>query len=185
MYRVYPILANTHIKNKPARRERKADPTMSYNFNADDVFEMAEQIEKNGAAFYRKAADAVADADAKSFLLELAAMEVSHEKIFSDMRRELGEAEKSATVFDPQDESASYLKALADTRVFFEKEFDTTTMEAILKAAILAEKDSIVFYLGMKDLVPDNLGQSRLDDIIKEEMSHIKMLSHRLISNKA
>jgi hypothetical protein len=29
---------------------------MSYDFNADDVFEMAEQIERNGAVFYRKAA---------------------------------------------------------------------------------------------------------------------------------
>ncbi len=27
---------------------------MSYDFNADEIFEMAEQIEKNGAAFYRK-----------------------------------------------------------------------------------------------------------------------------------
>lgn len=158
---------------------------MSYDFNADDMFEMAEQIERNGAAFYRQAADAVADADAKSFLQDLAAMEDTHEKIFSDMRRGLSEAEKTATVFDPQDDSASYLKALADTRVFFEKELDTTTMEAILKAAIMAEKDSIVFYLGMKDLVPEILGQSRLDDIIKEEMSHIKLLSHRLVSKKA
>ena len=57
-------------------------------------------------------------------------------------------------------------------------------MQAILKAAILAEKDSIVFYLGMKDMVPDELGQSRLDDIIKEEMAHIKLLSRRLIATK-
>ena len=73
---------------------------------------------------------------------------------------------------------------MADTRVFFEKEIDTGSLEAILKAAILAEKDSIVFYLGMKDLVPENLGQSHLDNIIKEEMSHIKLLSHRLVANR-
>jgi rubrerythrin len=57
-------------------------------------------------------------------------------------------------------------------------------MQAILKAAVLAEKDSIVFYLGMKDLVPEGMGQSQLDDIIKEEMSHIKMLSRRLIATR-
>jgi hypothetical protein len=28
---------------------------MSYDFNAEEVFEMAIQIEANGAAFYRKA----------------------------------------------------------------------------------------------------------------------------------
>lgn len=157
---------------------------MSYDFNADDVLKMAEQIEKNGAAFYRKAAADVADPDEKTFLLDLAAMEDDHEKIFSAMRKKLTQVEKAATVFDPENEAAAYLKALADTRVFFEKEIDTASMEAILKAAILAEKDSIVFYLGMKDLVPDNLGQSRLDAIIKEEMSHIKLLSHRLVSRK-
>ncbi|BBO69264.1 rubrerythrin [Desulfosarcina alkanivorans] len=157
---------------------------MSYDFSADDVFDMAEQIEKNGAAFYRKAADNVTDADAKTFLSDLAAMEEDHEKTFSIMRNQLSGEEKAQTVFDPDGEAASYLKALADTRIFFEKEIDTTSMQAILKAAILAEKDSIVFYLGMKDLVPEGLGQSRLDDIIKEEMSHIKLLSRRLIATR-
>ncbi|MBC2711276.1 MAG: ferritin family protein [Desulfosarcina sp.] len=157
---------------------------MSYDFNAKDVFEMAEQIERNGAAFYRNAAADITDPDAKNFLLDLAAMEDDHEKTFSAMRKKLPEAEKAPTAFDPEGEAVSYLKALADTRIFFKKEIDTTSMQAILKAAILAEKDSIVFYLGMKDLVPESLGQSRLDDIIREEMSHIKLLSHRLIATK-
>lgn len=30
---------------------------MSFNFNADEIFEMAEEIERNGAKFYRKAAE--------------------------------------------------------------------------------------------------------------------------------
>ena len=157
---------------------------MSYDFNADDVFEMAEQIERNGSAFYRKAAAGVADPDAKRFLSDLAAMEDDHEKTFSTMRKKLTEAEKAQTVFDPQNEAAAYLKALADTRIFFEKEIDSSSMQAILKAAILAEKDSIVFYLGMKDMVPEDLGQSYLDKIIKEEMSHIKLLGHRLVATK-
>jgi len=157
---------------------------MSYDFNAEDIFEMAEQIERNGAIFYRNAAKGITDPDAKQFLLDLAAMEDDHEKTFAAMRKDLKGTEKEATVFDPQGDAAAYLKALADTRVFFEKELDTSSMQDILKAAILAEKDSIVFYLGMKDLVPDNLGQVRLDDIIKEEMSHIKLLSHRLIATK-
>jgi rubrerythrin len=157
---------------------------MSYNFNADDVFDMAEQIERNGALFYRQAAADVGEPDAEAFLTDLAAMEEDHEKTFSAMRKQLTEGEKASTVFDPQGESASYLKALADTRVFFEKEIDTTSLQAILKAAILAEKDSIVFYLGMKDMVPDELGQARLDDIIKAEMAHINLLSRRLIATR-
>ena len=153
---------------------------MSYDFNADDVLAMAEQMEINGGKFYRLAADSSSDAANKEFLLELAAMEDEHEKIFKAMRAELSEKEKESTVFDPNGEAGMYLRALADTRVFFEKEIDVTSMKAILTSAITAEKDSIVFYLGMKEAVADGLGKGRIDHIIKEEMGHIKLLSGKL-----
>jgi rubrerythrin len=157
---------------------------MSYDFNADDIFEMAEQIERNGARFYRQAAGEITDEAAKKLLLDFAAMEDSHEKRFAAMRAELSNAKKSTTIFDPQGEAGLYLRALADTRVFFEKEIDTSSMEIILKEAIGAEKDSIVFYLGMKELVPEALGKSKIDDIIKEEMSHIRILSKELVAQR-
>ena len=153
---------------------------MALDFNADEIFEMAEQIERNGATFYRKAADSVSGEE-KDFLLELAKMEDDHEVTFKALRKELGEKEKASTTFDPDGEAPQYLKALADSRVFFEKDLDPTEMKDILKSAIGAEKDSIVFYLGMKELVPEKLGKDKLDAIIKEEMSHIKLLSNRLV----
>ena len=58
------------------------------------------------------------------------------------------------------------------------------TMKEILKAAILAEKDSIAFYLGMKEMVPEKFGKTKIDAIIKEEMGHIKLLSYRLVALK-
>lgn len=157
---------------------------MMYDFNADDVFEIAEQLERNGATFYRKAAEATADSDARDFLLKLAAMEDDHEKTFSKMRSELKASEKASTVFDPDGDAVKYLKALADTRVFFEKPIDTSSLEAVLKDAITAEKDSIVFYLGMREAVPENLGRKRLDDVIQEEMGHIRLLSKSLTALK-
>jgi rubrerythrin len=153
---------------------------MALDFNADEIFEMAEQIEKNGAVFYRKAAENVAGEE-KDFLLELAKMEDDHEITFKSMRKELTAAQKESMTFDPDDLAPQYLKALADSRVFFEKDMDPKTMKDILKAAITAEKDSIVFYLGMKELVSEKQGKAKLDDIIKEEMSHIRLLSTRLI----
>jgi len=157
---------------------------MRYDFNADEVFEMAEQMERNGDKFYKSAAATVDDEAHKKLLLELAAMEVDHEKTFKAMRNDLKVAEKSATVFDPEGEAALYLRALVDTRVFFEKEVDVSSMENILKAAIEAEKDSIVFYLGMKNAVPEKLGQDRIEGIIKEEMGHIRLLSRELAQLK-
>ncbi len=157
---------------------------MSYDFNADDIFLMAEQIERNGAKFYRDSAEGTTDHSAKKFLLDLASMEDDHEKTFASLRAGLTGKEKESTVFDPEDESVLYLRSLADTRVFFEKDIDTSSMEEILKEAIVAEKDSIVFYLGMKDLVPEKLGKSRIDAVIKEEMQHITLLSKELVASK-
>ena len=157
---------------------------MSLDFNADEVFEIAEQIERNGAKFYRLASEGVGDENSKKFLIELAEMEDEHEKTFKILRSELTTNEKIMTTFDPEGDTEKYLRALADTRVFYEKEIDISSIEEILKKAITAEKDSIVFYLGMKDVVPVNLGKEKLDRIIKEEMDHISILSKKLLSIK-
>jgi rubrerythrin len=162
----------------------KGNITMSFDFNADDIFEMAEQLERNGAKFYRDASENVADPQSKKFLTQLSQMEEQHEKTYQAMRTSLNEKEKVATIFDPEHEAVLYLRALADTRVFFQKTIDLKSMKEILKAAIEAEKDSIVFYLGMKEVVPEGLGKNRIDGIIKEEMGHIRLLSKELVALK-
>jgi len=157
---------------------------MGIDFNADEVFEIAEQIERNGVKFYRSAAENIQDADKKKLLTDLAEMEVEHEQTFKALRSKLSVDEKVQSTFDPEGDSERYLRALADTRVFYEKDITGTSMEEILKTAITAEKDSIVFYLGMKDVVPAHLGQEKLNDIIKEEMGHIRLLSKELLNLK-
>lgn len=155
---------------------------MSYDFNADEIFSMAEQMERNGAKFYRDAAETAADPTNKEMLIGLSKMEEAHEKIFKSMRADLSSAEKASMVFDPEGEAALYLRALVDSRVFFEKDIDVNSLVDILKSAIEAEKDTIVFYLGMKEAVPKNLGRDRIEAIIKEEMGHIQMLSKELVA---
>ena len=155
-----------------------------YDFSADEVFAMAEQMEINGEKFYRNAADSVSEQANKELLIQLAEMEVNHGRIFKALRSELSAKEKETTVFDPQGEAALYLRALADTRVFFEKEMDVSSLEKIFKAALEAEKDAIVFYLGMKESIPEKYGKQKMDAIIKEEMDHIRILSKELVALK-
>ena len=155
-----------------------------YDFSADDVFAMAEQMEINGEKFYRKAAESVSEQTNKDLLIRLADMEVNHGRIFKALRSELSAKEKETNVFDPQGEAALYLRALVDTRILFKKEMDVSSLEKIFKAALEAEKDAIVFYLGIKDSVPDNLGGSKLDLIIKEEMSHVRLIGNELLKLK-
>ena len=154
---------------------------MGIDFNADEVFEIAEQIERNGAKFYRNIAEKITQDDKKKLLTDLAEMEDEHEQTFKTLRAQLSTDEKIQTTFDPEGDSERYLRALADTRVFYEKEVDTSSIKEILKSAITAEKDSIVFYLGIKNVVPTHLGKQKLDDIIKEEMEHISLLSKELL----
>ena len=159
---------------------------MSATFHVDEILEMAEEIERNGAKFYRKAADGAAGESSRDVLLNLAAMEDDHEKTFAAMRHELSAKEQAATTFDPDGQAALYLQAMADGHVFDVKTdpsevlTGSETAAEILKTAIGLEKDSIVFYLGMQDLVGKTLGRERMDDIIKEEMSHITLLSGEL-----
>jgi len=153
---------------------------------ADEIFEMAEQIERNGARFYRRAAQGVTDSRARQQLLDLAAMEDEHEKVFAGMRAELLQQEREPRVPDPYGEAILYVRGMADGTVFdvrkdpSERLTGKETMEDILKTAIGLEKDSIVFYLGIKEIVPERLSKQRIDDIIKEEMGHIAILSQEM-----
>ena len=156
---------------------------MSYDFNADEVFQMAIRIEANGARFYRKAAELQSDAENRAFLEKLASMEDGHQATFEKMKATITAAEKAATVFDPQGESAQYLAAMADTHggEGSPSAADALTgresMLEIIDIAIGLEKESILFYLGLKDLVPPRLGQEKLYDIISEERRHIIQLN--------
>jgi rubrerythrin len=157
---------------------------MAFNFNADEIFKMAEEIEQNGAAFYKEASKSVSDGHYKKLLTDLSTMELEHYNTFSLMHSSLSDKEKEPAVFDPMDESVLYLKALADSQVFYKKQIDTSSIKTILVNAIGMEKDSIVFYIGIKDLVPERLGKDKIDNIINEEKKHIRMLVKELTALK-
>ena len=161
---------------------------MKLEFSAEEIFEMAMQIERNGAKFYRQASESklAQDPQIKKLLLDLSRMEVQHEKVFASMAKELTDRERTPMVFDPENELGLYLKALADGRVV-----DTRTepaaklkglkkLEDVFAFAIGLEKDSIVFYTGMKEVVPEHLGKNRLDKIIREEIGHIAFLNREI-----
>jgi rubrerythrin len=157
---------------------------MSFVFNADEIFEMALQIERNGEKFYRDSAKRVKDSEARDLLARLADMEVEHQKVFRGMQSALTAADRKAMTYDPSNEAGLYLASLANTKVFFKKDLDTSKLEGIFRSALAAEKDSIAFYLGMKELVPMGSGRVKIEEIIKEEMRHIRILGERLAALK-
>ncbi|MCK4293436.1 MAG: ferritin family protein [Planctomycetes bacterium] len=156
---------------------------MPIPFNADEVFEMAEQTERNGAKFYRAAAEKLPDL--RQVLLDLAAIEDEHEQTFAAMRAEFSAAEP-LPVFDPDDQAQMYLRVMADGNVFDTKAdpvellADKNTPQEVLMTAIGLEKDSVVFYVGLKGSVSRKAGKDKVQAIIGEEISHIATLGEKL-----
>lgn len=149
---------------------------------ADDVFTMAVRIEENGKAFYEGAARKSEDDQTKELFESLAQMEDGHIEQFKALRRNLPGSFPSDTVWDPEGLAESYLQATADTHVFT-VEAATDRLEAIktpqqaLDLALLFEKDSVAFFVGMKEMLPDPKGKGEIDKLIQAEMDHIRMLS--------
>ncbi len=157
---------------------------MPMPFNADEVFEMAERIERNGGEFYRAAAKKFPAV--RELLLKLAEMEDDHEKTFADMRAELSAKETDGPVFDPDGQAQMYLRAMADGHIFnpkvdpVEQVAGKDTPEDILQMALAVERDSIAFYVGLKRSVSESAGKDKVEEIIKEEISHVAILSEQL-----
>jgi len=161
---------------------------MPITFNADEIFEMAIEIEQNGAKFYREAAQNSTGEDTKKMLLDMAAMEDGHIKTFEAMRKELTEKEKADTVFDPYNEGALYLQAMADSHGTEGKVSPTQkltgqeTTKEIYEIALNAEKESVVFYYGLKGYVSAKAGKDKVEAVIMEELSHIRILLDKINS---
>jgi len=164
---------------------------MSVTFNADEIFEMAEQIERNGATFYREAAEKTSNHEMKDLFLNMASMEDGHLQTFQEMRTELAAAEKAETVFDPYNEATLYLQTMADgkgsegMRSPTEKLTGNESPQELLEIAIAAEKNSVLFYVGLKDLVTAKAGRDKIESIIREEVKHVADLRRQLTALSA
>lgn len=162
---------------------------MAIKFNADEIFEMAIQAESNAYKMYSDLAKKHVDPEVSAELMKMAEMEKSHENIFIKMRKELPEDMRTAT-FDPNEDATLYLQTIADAEVgegspeIAKSMTGRESFEDVLKMAIGLEKQAILFYLGIRDMVPERLGKDKVEHVIKEEQSHVVLLTNRLKSLK-
>lgn len=153
-------------------------------FNADEIFEIAMQIERNGVRYYTIASQKSKLSDAKEMLEMLAEMEKGHEKTFGAMKQIfIGKEIRPSDVQDRDDLASGYLRSIAKGYVFDIKsdpaamlEGDVTLPE-VLEKAISLEKEAIIFYLGIQQNMYDDDDRKQVDRIIHEEMGHIVALT--------
>lgn len=153
---------------------------MDIKLHIDEVFQMAVQLEENGAEFYQNAARQADDKEVKALLEKLADMEGEHKAIFEKMRAEMAATSDIESMFDPSGEAAKYLKSIVDTKVFFDETIDTSSLLETLREAVWREKDTVVFYLSIRLSMTEESSRLKLDKIIEEEMSHVRIIGEKL-----
>lgn len=158
-------------------------------FSADEVFEMAQDMERQGIEFYRLASQKSRTPELQSLLANLADMEQRHLQTFTELREALSpdDRRRDAPV-DPEDaeEHEHYIRTLVQSHVFgsgddvWRSSQSALTATDVLTRAAEIEKDSIVFLLELQELVPAHQGRKEIDQILREELRHLRMLHARL-----
>lgn len=148
-------------------------------FSGSEIIDIAIGIENNGAIFYETLAESAKEVAAQSIYKGLASMERAHIRTFEGMRASIREYKPEA---DLAEEYHRYLKALVDSSVFKDDETVRQIAESVssdaeaIQVAISAEKDSVLFYSEMRNIVPESQTQM-VDRIIEEEKTHLRKLS--------
>ncbi len=156
---------------------------MKYGYTADEIFELAEDIEKEGVAFYKKAATLTRDKTCKKLFQDLAAAEEIHVKKFHEMRMEITDGDELALENHTDQAVSMFLKSVARGSVFQDPKESANQLqechseEDILSIAINNELDTILYFYGLNDLLLNSKAKPALDFIIKEERDHIVWLA--------
>jgi rubrerythrin len=152
---------------------------MSIIFSGSELLEVALGIERNGAAFYRALAEKTKNKSARAIYEHLAAEEIKHLNTFQGMLKTVGSYKPPE---DYAEEYQLYLKSLVDSSVFTDVAHaqqiaaKVSSETQALDIGIQAEKDSILFYTEMKNVVKP-ADHRIITDIIDQERDHLNQLS--------
>lgn len=148
-------------------------------FAGSEIVELGIQIEKNGKDFYSTLVKQSKNQKAKETFKYLAGEEEKHIATFQKILDSVHKYEPPETY---PGEYFAYMNALASDYVFTQKEKGEevakrarSDKEAI-DLGIGFEKDSILFYEGMRKVVPP-YDHKIVDELIGQEQDHLRQLS--------
>jgi len=148
-------------------------------FAGSEIVEIGIQIEKNGRDFYNTVEKKSKNQKASEIFKYLAGEEGKHIKVFQEI---LNKTEKYEPSGLDADEYFAYMNALASEYVFTQKDKGEQVAKTIkndleaVNMGIGFEKDSIIFYEGIKKAVPQ-YDINIIDKLIIQEQSHLRQLS--------
>lgn len=152
---------------------------MSNIFTGSEIIELGILIEKNGWDFYTAVSARAQTQKAKDVFEFLAGEEQKHIAIFKKMLESVRHYEPPEAY---EEEYLAYMNALAGDYVFTKNGMGSETAKnlktdkAAIEAGIGFEKESILFYEGMKKIVPE-FDFDVLDELIGQEQGHLARLA--------
>jgi len=148
-------------------------------FAGSEIVELGIQIEKNGRDFYNALVEQLKKQKAKETFKYLAGEEEKHITVFQKILDSVHKYEPPETY---PGEYFAYMNALARDYVFTQKDKGREIAKNIkgdkeaISLGIGFEKDSIIFYVGMKRVMPE-YDHKIVDKLIAEEQDHLRQLS--------
>ncbi|MBF0565376.1 MAG: ferritin family protein [Nitrospirae bacterium] len=147
------------------------------NLNVREVVEMALRTEVLGNSYYSELAEKFkSDKDIYELFSFLANQEKKHMQVFSTLRERISDEEP-----EQWPEVSEYLRAYVESAFFMGRDKALPHMQniaapnAAIGLALGFEKETLLYFYAMRDMLKDT---NIVDEIIKEEKSHIVALTH-------
>jgi rubrerythrin len=148
-------------------------------FNSSEIVEIGIQIEKNGRDFYNTLASQSNNQAAAGVFKFLAGEEEKHISVFQKL---LGSVENYVAPESYSGEAAAYMKALAGEYIFTQNNKGQEIAKTIkndlqaVETGIGFEKNSIIFYEGMRQFVSEH-DLKTVEALIIQEKGHLSQLA--------
>lgn len=144
-------------------------------FRASEIIDFAIAIEKNGHSFYQTLAETVEEPKVKQVFRRLAEEEKQHIADFNRLADQV-------SGYDPPEsypgEYAEYMEALVNNHVFPQSLDPEAVAQSVsspaeaIELAIRLEKDSLLFFEGLKNLL-SHTEVKPIEELIRQERRHL------------
>jgi len=168
-----------HVKDiVPSGENRKWEPSWGGALHMaaltwEELIDLAVSMEEQGQAFYGGLAERSGSPETAQILRHLAEEEAQHAEIF-----------RHGLTGPPDgrvpDQAASYLEAIRKRTFFAEDEEAPVDPRKALALGIEAEKEAILFYTELAELITDEKTRVVLYGLLRQEKMHLVELRDRL-----
>jgi rubrerythrin len=156
---------------------------MAQGLTGYEVLEIAENLERNAARFYRKAAEICDDPQVSRLFDELARWEMRHVQVFVELREYLSEKAWELGYFQPERVNGAAAPVPAVFGAHADPAKILTGRESktdVLRMALRHEEYTLAYYTSLVKLTLGERNLEAVQEIMREEQNHVKILTRAL-----